>query len=585
MTKILRLLRLFRPYRGWITAGIVLSAVVILANVALMALAGWFIAAMALAGLGTQTINYFTPAAAIRGLAIMRTVIRYFERLVTHEATFRLLSELRVWFYRHLEPLAPARLQHYRGGDLLSRIRADIDTLDKFYLRVLAPCAASAVTGLALVAALAAIDWRLALINALGLLVAGVVLPLLALRMGRGPGRRLVATRAALRAAVADSCRGLGELRIYAATARQTAVINGLSEKLLSDQRRLAWQKALSTGLSSLASQLAMWSALPVAIPLVAGHGLPAPALPMVALFVLSSFEAVAALPPAFQTMGEVLAAARRIFEIVDTRPEVTEPTEGPLPKRFDIDVRDLRMRYERAGRRVLDGVSFTVPQGSSLGVVGATGAGKTTLFNLILRFWDFQEGSIEIGGIPLRQLQGEQIRSLCSVVAQRTHLFNTTIRENLLLAKPGASKAELQEALRQAGILDEIQGFARGLDTFVGETGARLSGGQARRIAIARAFLKDAPVLLLDEPTEGLDARTELVVLQALQRLMAGRTTLLITHRPQALNYVDRVLRLEDAMTQMVSELTGSVTGKMALLSGTRADRQCSKPGVSTSR
>ncbi|HTJ58947.1 MAG TPA: thiol reductant ABC exporter subunit CydC [Devosiaceae bacterium] len=576
MNDILRLLRLFWPYRRWLAAGIALSVVVILSNVVLLALAGWFIASMALAGLGTQAFGYFTPAAAIRGLAILRTVARYLERLVTHDATLRVLSELRVWFYRHLEPLAPARLQNYRGGDLLSRIRGDIDSLDNFYLQVLAPTVSAAITSVALVAGLALFSGRVALIDALGLLAAGIALPLLALRLGRRPGNRLVGTKAALRAATADTCRGLGELRVYAATARQGAQVEELSEALLADQRRLSWIKGLSAGLSGLFGQLTMWLALVVTIPLVTQGRTPSPDLAMIALYVLASFEAIAGLPLAFYLMGETLAAARRIFEIIDAAPELAEPPEGPLPQRFDIVVRDLRMRYAPDGKWVLDGLDFALRQGGSLGIVGVTGAGKSTLFNVLLRFREFQNGQIEIGGVPLRALQGEQIRALCSVVAQRGHLFNTTIRENLLLARPDASERDLVEALRQAGVFDEVESFSEGLDTFVGEVGARLSGGQARRIAIARAFLKDAPILLLDEPTEGLDAASERVVLEALKRLMTGRTTLLISHRAQALLYVDRVMRIEGASgglirLQPVPLPLWSPTADATLLTGLR--------------
>jgi ATP-binding cassette subfamily C protein CydC len=536
---------LFRPYRGWIAAGVALSVVVILSNVVLLALSGWFIASMAIAGLGSQMFIYFTPAAAIRGLAILRTGARYLERLVTHEATLRLLSELRVWFYRHLEPLAPAVLQAYRGGDLLARIRADIDSLDNFYLRIFAPTISAAVASIVIVTAIALVDPRVALIDAGGLVLAGIALPLLALRLGRGPGRRLIETRAGLQAAAADTCRGLGELLIYGAVQRQRAHVLALGERLIADKGRTAWIKAGAASLSGLVGQLAMWLTLVAVIPLVESHHLGRAELAMLALYVLASVEAVAALPAAFYSFGETAAAARRIFEIVEASPAVAEPEYARVPDRFDITVKGLRMRYPETAPWVLDDVSFTIPQGGALGVVGRSGAGKTTLFNVLLRFWAFQEGRIEIGGAPLQDIPGERLRALTSVVAQRTHLFNTSIRENLRLARPEASEEELRAALREAGVLDEVLAFPEGLDTVVGELGARLSGGQARRLAVARAFLKDAPILLLDEPTEGLDAASETIVLEALKRLMAGRTTLLISHRPQALNYVDQVMRL----------------------------------------
>ena len=546
MRDLLRLLGLFRPYALWMLGGIALSTTVVLANVGLLALAGWFIAAMAIAGLGGPGVEYFAPAAGIRGLAILRTGGRYLERLVTHEATFRLLARLRAWFYEHLEPLAPARLQHYRGGDLLSRIRADIDSLDNLYLRVVAPSVAALVSVVAMVAFLTLFSRPVALADGAGLVLAGVALPLLAQRLGRAPGRAGVALRSDLRAAASDNVRGLGELMVCRADARQRALVSGLGTGLVAEGRRLAMVGAAGSALSGLGAHCTMWVALVIAIPLVAGRTLPGPDLAMIALFVLASFEAVTALPLAFQTLGETLAAARRIFEIVDAAPSVTEPAvAAAAPVRFDLRIEGLRMRYAPDAAWALDGVDLVVPQGGSLGIVGPSGSGKTSLLAVLLRFWDYQDGRVEIGGVPLRALSGESARGLCAVVAQQTHLFNTSVRANLVLARPGADEAELHAALRDAALLDEVLAMPEGLDTMVGETGTRLSGGQARRLALARAFLKDAPLLILDEPTEGLDAASEHLVLDAMATLMRGKTTLLITHHRQALRHVDAVLAL----------------------------------------
>ncbi|MDA3922811.1 MAG: thiol reductant ABC exporter subunit CydC [Salinisphaera sp.] len=546
MKELLRLLQLFRPYWRAMLAGIGLSAAVVLTNVALLAVSGWFITAMALAGLGMGTINYFTPAAGIRALAIIRAVGRYGERLVTHDATLHGLAELRGWFYQHLEPLAPARLQFYRGGDLLSRIRADIDTLDNFYLRVLAPSVAAAFSVLLMTAFITLYSGPVALINLAGLLAAGLVLPLWAQWLGNAPGERAVSRRADLRAAVADSVRGLGELEVYQASARQAATIDRLGAELIAPQRQQARIDGLSSALSGLASRLTLWLALLVVIPLVASQQLGGADLAMIAFFVLAGFEGVAALPLAFQSLGETFAAARRIFEIVDAEPMVTDPShEADLPAKFDIEFKQLRMRYAPDGGWALDGIDLKVAAGARVAIVGPTGSGKTSLFNVLLRFWGYQEGSLDLGGQPLTGFSGETVRSWCAVVAQQTHLFNASVRDNLLLACPDASQDALIAALRQACVYDEIAALPQGLDTLVGEIGARLSGGQARRVAIARALLKDAPILLLDEPTEGLDVTSEQAVLQALEALMIGRTTLLVTHRPQALRYVDHVVVL----------------------------------------
>lgn len=547
MSTTLRLLRFYRGQAAWLAAGIALNIVVILSNVALLTLSGWFITAMALAGLGLAPIEYFAPAAAIRGLALLRTGGRYGERLVTHEATFRLLATLRSWFFAALEPLAPARLQHHRGGDLLSRIRSDIDSLDNLYLRVVAPTAAAAVSGLLLTGFLALFSGAAALLLGICLVGAGVALPLAARRLGREPGRRVVAIRAELRSAMSDTVHGLGELLVDGAIDAREAEIAALGRSLAAAQRRQARLGIAATALSGLVAALALWGAIAIAIPLVRDGALSGPELAMIAFLVMASFEAVAPLPAAFQALSETLAAALRIFELVDATPQVAEPLhEAPAPSRFDIRIQGLAMRYTEDGPWALDGVDLDLPQGGRLGIVGASGSGKTSLLNVLLRFWDFNAGEITIGGTSLGGLSGETVRGLYSVVAQQTHLFNTSIRENLLLARPSASDPELLEALRGAYLGAEIEALPDGLSTVVGENGARLSGGQARRLAIARALLKDAPILLLDEPTEGLDPVSEQAVLQGLRTLMRGRTTLLITHRPQALEDMDTVLRLD---------------------------------------
>lgn len=543
MSDLLRLLRLFKPYRRALAAGIALSAGVILANVALLALAGWFITAMALAGLSASTINYFTPAAGIRALAIVRSVGRYGERLVTHDATLGLLAQLRGWFYTHLEPLAPARLQFYRGGDLLSRIRADIDTLDNFYLRVLAPTVAAGLSALIMTGFLAIFSAPAGLIDLAGLAAVGIGLPLLAQRLGADPGARVVAGRADLRAAIADSVRGMEELHVYQALARQSRHIERLSRRVIAPQRRQAWVDALFGATSALITRVCVWLALIIVIPLIGSHRLAGADLAMIAFFVLASFEAVNPLPLAFRSLGETRAAARRIFDLVDAEPAVADPTqEADPPPAFDVGFQGLRMRYGPDAHWALNGVDLAVAAGERLGIVGATGSGKTSLFNVLLRFWDYQEGEVTLGGTPLASYRGDTIRHWCAVVAQDTHLFNTSIRANLALADPGADDAALWDALRGAGLADEVGAMPQALDTVVGEIGTRLSGGQARRVAVARALLKDAPILLLDEPTEGLDAQTEHVVLRALESLMADRTTLLITHRPQTMQHMDRV-------------------------------------------
>lgn len=558
MHDLLKLWQLFRPWRTWMLLGTALSVLTLLANVALMTAAGWFITAMAAAGAAGVAMNYFAPAALIRGSAIVRTVGRYGERLINHEATFRLIASLRVWFYRHLEPLAPARLQQYHSGDILSRIRADIDALDNLYVRVLVPVTVASIAVVLFILFLATFDGWIALSGATFLLIAGIGLPLWSRARGCEPGQRLAQDESALRTAVIDGVQGLAELSVHGANARQAQRIEALSQGLIVDQERIHTDQGFTQAAVGLCASLSLWMLLWLAIPLVHEGHIDGPELAMLALFTLASFETVAPLPQAFQLMGRTLAAARRLFAIVETEPAVRDPdTPSPQPQSFGIEFDAVGFRYPDAERPALQGVSLDVPAGSRAAVVGATGSGKSTLFNLLLRFWEPQEGVIRVGGHDIARFRGEDLRRQIAVVSQHTYLFDATIRENLLIAQPDASQGALEAACEVAQIHSFIAELPDGYDTWVGETGVRLSGGQARRIAVARALLKDAPILLLDEPTEGLDASTERDLMQALDRLMCGRTVLLITHRPAGLDWVDQVLVLDQGRERARGDLS----------------------------
>jgi ATP-binding cassette subfamily C protein CydC len=547
MTDLRRLLALFRPYRGWIALGILASLVTLIANVTLMAVSGWFIASMAMAGAAQMSMNYFTPAAAIRACAIARTGGRYGERLFTHEATLRLLAELRVWFYRHLEPLAPARLQYYRGGDLLSRIRADIDTLDHFYLRVLVPGVTGLLGGVACVTFLLLYHPRLALILAALLLLAGVLVPWGAQRLGQGPGRRKVELEAELRVAAVDGIQGLAELQVYGHAESQARRMAQLGVELAREQRHLAGLHGMFQGALGLGANLAMWFTVWSAIPLARDGTITPPDLAMLALFALAAFESVLPLPPAFQALGETRAAARRIFEIVDAEPEVDESdAPSPTAKNFELVVQDVSFRYPGTASPALQALSFGLPPGQRLALVGPSGSGKSTLVQLLLRFREPMSGRITLGGHTLSRYRGEDLRRYVAVVPQETRLFTGTLRENLLLANPQASPDALERACRSARVHEFIAAQPEGYDTWIGEAGLTLSGGQARRVAIARALLRDAPILVLDEPTEGLDEPTARSVLEAIIEPMEGHSVLLITHHTEGLEPMDRVLRLE---------------------------------------
>ncbi|MBJ6610842.1 MAG: thiol reductant ABC exporter subunit CydC [Candidatus Thiothrix moscowensis] len=569
MNDLLRLLRLFKPYWGWAALGIGLSFITLLANVGLMAVSGWFITAMAMAGVAGASMNYFTPAALIRLAAIVRTAGRYGERLVTHEATFRMLAELRVWFYERIELLAPAVLEQYRSGDVLSRIRADIDTLNNVYLRLLVPVVVAALATLVFVVALLFYHPLLALLELSLLLVAGVLIPWLMNRLGHEAGQQSVETAAQLRSALVNDLQGMSELLVYGAADAHAAHLQQLSQTLAAQQQTLSRLNGVAQGALGLCANLAMWGMLVLAIPLVRDHTIAPPELAMLALFALASFEAVLPLPLAFQSLGETLAAARRIFSLADQAAAVTEPANPlPVPERLDFALRDVGFCYPsppnphtqpltgsslkgRGGTgeaaTVLNNISLDFPQGHKLAIVGVTGAGKSTLTSLLLRFREPSSGELLLAGKPLAYYSGEALRQHIAVVPQQTHLFNTTLRENLLLAKRDATEAELEAVCRTALIHDFIREQPEGYATWIGETGVRLSGGQAKRVAIARALLKPAQLLILDEPTEGLDPETATQVMANILKHVNknGQSLLLITHRRHGLGAMDSVFSL----------------------------------------
>ncbi len=543
-----RLLILMRPWYGWMLLGTLLSLITIIANVSLMALSGWFIATMAMAGISGASVNYFTPAAGIRGFAIARTASRYGERLVTHEATFRLLATLRTWFYEHLEPLAPAILQNYRSGDLLSRIRADIDALENFYLRILAPLLVAAITSLIILLFLLQFSMLLAVIELVFLMIAGIMVPLLVNNLAHQASTRQIETNSELRSAVIDSTQGMSELLIYGAAEKQIQRVSELSDQLLNDQQHLAKLNGGSASALGLCANLSMWLMLIVAIPMVTTGNLAPANLPMLALFALASFEAILPLPLAFQTLPGTLAAARRLFEIVDTKPAVIEPvTPVPMPEQFDIEIERASLRYPNSQTNALDSISLDIPQGTHIAIVGASGSGKSTLINALMRFWPIESGAIKLNRISIDQFSGEDLRLQFAVATQQSTLFNSTIKRNLLLAKRDATQEEIEQACKLAQIHEFIETLPEGYDTWIGEAGHKLSGGQIRRLGIARALLKPASVLILDEPGEGLDSVTEQKMLQAITENAKGKTFILITHHLVGLESMDQVVRLDN--------------------------------------
>ncbi|MFN8471142.1 MAG: thiol reductant ABC exporter subunit CydC [Anaerolineae bacterium] len=543
MRTFIRLVRLIAPFRWWVVLSILLSFATVSAGVGLMAMSAYLIAKAAIVN---SAVDLSLIVTGVRFFAISRAALRYAERYVTHTTTFRILTNLRVWFYASIEPLAPARLLQYRSGDLLTRIMADIDTLENFYVRGVAPPVAAALVTALACAILGAFDISLGVALLVFLLLTGVALPLMTQRLSRGPATDLISMRAELNATAVDEIQGMADLLVFdQASQYQTGAV-ALAEKLNRIQEHIAVVRGMGNALAMLLTGLAGLTVLGLAIPLVNNGRIEGVFLALLPLTAIASFEAVQPLAQAWQNLEASQAAARRLFELIDAEPAVAEPAgPSPQPEDYSVVVSDLSFAYAPDEAPVLHGVSFAVPSGGRLLIVGPSGAGKSTLVNLLLRFWDYSGGSIRIGGHELREYHPDDARALLGVVAQDTYLFNGTIRDNLRLADADASDEEIRAACREAQLDEFIQALPQAYDTWIGENGFRLSGGERQRLAIARVLLKNAPILILDEATAHLDAVTERNVADALAGLMVGRTTLIIAHRGAFSEPDDQVLVL----------------------------------------
>ncbi|MEJ0017414.1 MAG: thiol reductant ABC exporter subunit CydC [Acetobacteraceae bacterium] len=528
MTGVWRILALWRGRAPWLVAGVVVSLAALGAGVAMMALGGAMLAAGALA----------TPL-SLRLLGSARVVLRYAERLVTHAATFRALADLRVWFFRSLARTGAGGLGFRRAGDALARLVSDVEALDGLYLRILVPLA-GAVLLLPVLFLLLSVQGIV-----LGFVVAGLfaaaafLLPLLAARMTLRSGAALAGAAGGLRIAALDALTGLREVRAFGAEGRMLASVQAREATLLAAQHDLASRAALANAGALLCGQGAI-----LAILLAAGSD---PAAAVVGAFVaVAAFEAVGGLSRAGVLAGHAVAAAQRVVEAADTPPEMREPPRpARVPAGFALRFEAVHFRWQPDRAAVFDGLSLEVPEGARVALLGPSGAGKSTLAALLLKVASPQQGRILLGGTDIATLNAADLRARIGWLSQATHLFDDTIRANLALARPDADDAALWAALDAARIGEVVRALPDGLDTWVGEGGARLSGGQGRRVALARALLSPAPILVLDEPCAGLDAATERAFLGTLNEVADGRSVILITHRLTGVERLDRIWRL----------------------------------------
>jgi len=539
-----RLLGFLGPYRFRVALSVLLGVATVAGNVGLLSTAAYVISAAAL----VSYISLLTiPIYLVRFFSVSRSFSRYFERIVSHDVTFRQLEGVRSWFYARLAPLAPAFLEDYRSGDLLSRLIEDVEELENLYLRAVSPIlVAAVVSGLAF-ATLYPFSPALALAVLAFLAAAGAGVPLLVWTLSRGLGRRQLELRSELYSRIVDGTQGVQDLLAFGREDEQRHQIEALNRKLGRTERRMASIAGLQDSLGDLLTNLAMLTALVLAIPQVAAGEVRGVYLAFLALVALGVFEAVTPLGTAFRTISRTIAAGERLFEVSDSEPTIRNPKRPlPVPEDFALQLDNVSFRYEEDEPLALEDVSFALEPGRKVGVVGPSGSGKSTLAALILRFRDPQRGEIRLGGRNLAEFADGDVHRLVSAVLQRTHVFNDTLRNNLLLADPEASDEALELALKRAQISGFVERLPEGLDTYVGEQGTRLSGGERQRLAVARALLKDAQLLVLDEPTANLDTVTERELLACLWEAARDRSVLLITHRLVGMEEVDEILVLD---------------------------------------
>jgi ATP-binding cassette subfamily C protein CydC len=549
VTVIARLLSLIAGQRRWIAIGTLLAFVAVASNVALMAVSAWLISKSALV---TNVAEVAVAITLVRVLAISRAAFRYLERYVTHRATFAILADLRVWFFAAIEPLAPARLTSRRSGDLLARIVADIETLEDFYVRVIAPPIVAVLVAVFAGVLLGAFDPVLGIVLVGFLAVAGAVLPFVAGRASRRPAEELIATRAEMSATLVDEVQGIADLVALDRAADHRARVLALGAGSDRAGDRLALVRSATSAASGTMAGLAAVAVLALGAELVATGRLDGVYLAILPLVAVASFEVIPPLTAAFGLHPANAAAARRLFELTDAPPAVTDPPRSAsAPAQTfptgppGIDVRDLTFRYGPDEPLVVDGLSFSVPAGGSLAIVGPSGSGKSTFVGLLARFWEYGGGEIRIGDRPIREMTGDEVRALLGVVPQDVHLFNATIRDNLAVADAEVTDETIVAACRMAQVHDAIEALPAGYATRIGENGLLLSGGERQRVAIARAIIKDAPILVLDEATANLDVATEQLLMASLEPFIAGRTTIVISHRASVAAGMDRVIRL----------------------------------------
>ena len=550
MRALLPFLRLFKFAKLPLFLGLVLMITGLASSIGLLTTSGWFLAATAIAGLGTL-FNFFYPSASVRGLAIGRTLFRYFEKLVTHDATFRILAKLRVQVFEKIIPLSPAVLNRYRNSDLLNRLVSDVDTLDSLYLRLIAPFITAIFVILAMCIGLSFVNAPLALGLGASLLLLVFVIPTVFYQLGKKFGDKLVHSRALYRTQFLEFIQAQAELLLFNAEDKLKDNMAKTEANWQTDQQKEANLSGFSTALSLFLNGLIIAAMLWFSS--LAEFGNDEYRMAFIALFTfaaLASFEILMPLGSAFLHIGQVIASAERVTDIIEQQPLVTFNSKAEFDQNATtlIETKDLSFTYPERQNRALENLNLTIQKGKKVAILGKTGSGKSTLLQLLVRNYDANQGELFLAGKPIVDYAEDTLRSQFCFLTQRVHVFSDTLRQNLQFASAvNISDEKMITVLNQVG-LGKLLDQEQGLDIWLGEGGRPLSGGEQRRLGLARILLNDAPILLLDEPTEGLDRETERQILRLILAHAENKTLIMVTHRLTAIEQFDELCVIDEA-------------------------------------
>ncbi|VTM25012.1 Probable ABC transporter ATP-binding protein HI_0664 [Stutzerimonas stutzeri] len=548
MRALLPFIRLFRFAKLSLILGLLLMILGLGSSMALLTVSGWFLAATAIAGLGTL-FNFFYPSASVRGLAIGRTVARYFEKLVTHDATFRILAKLRVQVFSKIIPLSPAVLNRYRNSDLLNRLVSDVDTLDSLYLRLLAPFFSAVFVITAMTIGLSFINAPLALGLGAFLLLLLIAIPTIFYHLGQQFGERLIQTRAAYRTQFLEFIQAQAELLLFNAEDRLKAKMVTIEKNWQADQDKEAKLSGFSTALVMFLNGLLVCGMLWFSSQ--ADFGDDEYRMAFIALFTFAALAAVEIIMPlgaAFLHIGQVIAAANRVTEIVEQKPLVEFNDNAKFEEKVNlISAKDLSFAYPEQEDPVLKNLTLDLHQGQKIAILGKTGSGKSTLLQLLVRNYDTNQGELLLAEKPISAYSENTLRNQMCFLTQRVHVFSDTLRQNLQFARlEKISDEKMTEVLNQVG-LGKLLEQEQGLNLWLGDGGRPLSGGEQRRLGLARILLNNAPILLLDEPTEGLDRETERRILRLILQHAENKTLIMVTHRLTAIEQFDKICVIDE--------------------------------------